>query len=219
MCNLYSLRTSRAALARKFGLSDNRMAAFEPLPGIFPGYMAPVIRRTADHERELVLLSRGFVLLQHGRAPKRVTNTRDDKVATPFWKDSFERRRCLVPASSYCEPKGEKPATWHWFALKGGEPRPLFAFPGLWRTWHGPTRKNGPNITQEVFSFMTTLPNTLATTVNDERMPVLLTEEAELETWLSGTPEEAFRLIRSLDADAMHIVQSGFDKEDLLAIA
>lgn len=51
MCNLYSLRTSRAALARKFRLSDNRMAAFEPLPGIFPGCMAPVIRRAHDRER------------------------------------------------------------------------------------------------------------------------------------------------------------------------
>jgi len=152
---LYSLRTSRAALARKFRLSDNRMAAFEPLPGNFPGYMAPVIRRAPDHERELLLLSWGFVLLQDGRAPKRVTNTRDDKVAPPFWRDSFEHRRCLVPASSYSEPKGEKPATWHWFALKGDEPRPLFAFPGLWRTWHGPIRKNGPNVAMEVFSFMT----------------------------------------------------------------
>ena len=34
VCNLYSVRTSRGALARKFGLSDNRMAAFEPLPAI-----------------------------------------------------------------------------------------------------------------------------------------------------------------------------------------
>ena len=54
MCNLYSIRTSRAALARKFMLSDNRMVAFEPLPAIFPGHMAPVIKQSADGERELV---------------------------------------------------------------------------------------------------------------------------------------------------------------------
>jgi hypothetical protein len=37
MCNLYSsIRTNRAALARRFMLSDNRMAAFDPLPAIFP---------------------------------------------------------------------------------------------------------------------------------------------------------------------------------------
>ena len=59
MCNLYSVRTSRGALARKFGLSDNRMAAFEPLPAIFPGHTAPIIKQGSDGERELVLRSWG----------------------------------------------------------------------------------------------------------------------------------------------------------------
>ncbi len=110
MCNLYSIRTSRAALARRFMLSDNRMAAFDPLPAIFPGHMAPIIKQSADGERELVMRSWGFVLLRDGYAPKRVTNTRDDKVQTKFWKDSFENRRCLVPATAFCEPDEGKPA-------------------------------------------------------------------------------------------------------------
>jgi putative SOS response-associated peptidase YedK len=29
--------------------------------------------------------------------------------------------------------------------------------------------------------------------INHERMPVLLSEEADFETWLAGTPGEAFR--------------------------
>jgi putative SOS response-associated peptidase YedK len=77
MCNLYSVRTSRAALARRFMLSDNRMAAFDPLPAIFPGHMAPIIKQSADGERELVMRSWGFILLREGYAPKRVTNTRE----------------------------------------------------------------------------------------------------------------------------------------------
>jgi putative SOS response-associated peptidase YedK len=57
------------------------------------------------------MLTWGFVLLQDGRAPKRVTNTRDDKIKSPFWSESFKQRRCLVPASSFCEPHdGRKPA-------------------------------------------------------------------------------------------------------------
>ena len=159
MCNLYSVRTSRGALARKFGLSDNRMAAFEPLPAIFPGHMAPIIKQSADGERELVLRSWGFILLREGYAPKRVTNTRDDKVETKFWKDSFEQRRCLVPATAFCEPDEGKPARWHWFALNGEEERPLFAFAGIYRQWKGPIKKAGPNVDIEVYSFMTTLPN------------------------------------------------------------
>jgi putative SOS response-associated peptidase YedK len=66
----------------------------------------------------------------------------------------------------------------------------------------------------EVFSFMTTLPNALTSTINHERSPALLTSEAEYCAWLTGTPEEAFGLIRSSDAARMRIVQSGFDKED-----
>jgi putative SOS response-associated peptidase YedK len=122
MCNLYSVRTSRAALARKFALSDNRMAAVDPLPAIFPGRTAPIIKQSSDGERELVLRSWGFILLRDGYAPKRVTNARDDKVETKFWKDSFEQRRCLVPATAFCEPDEGKPARWHWFALNGRAP-------------------------------------------------------------------------------------------------
>jgi putative SOS response-associated peptidase YedK len=176
------------------------------------------VRKVDDGEREISLLSWGFVLLQDGRAPKRVTNTRDDKVRSGFWRDSFATRRCLVPASSFCEPHdGRKPATWHWFALKGEQPRPLFAFPGIWRRWQGPVKKGGPNVDIEVYSIMTTQPNALTASINHERLPVLLTEEQEFETWLSGSPAEAFGLVRSFDPDRMRIVQEGFDKEDLLA--
>ena len=206
MCNLYSVRTSRAALARKFMLSDNRLAAFDALPALFPGHMAPIIKQSADGERELVLRSWGFVLLRDGYAPKRVTNTRDDKVGSKFWKKSFEERRCLVPATAFCEPDEGKPARWHWFALKGNKERPLFAFAGIYRPWNGPIKKDGPNIDLEVFSFMTTLPNTLTATINHERSPVLLTEEEQLATWLTGTPDEAFGLIKTSDPDRTQIV-------------
>jgi putative SOS response-associated peptidase YedK len=216
LCNLYSVRTSRGALARRFGLSDNRMAAFEPLPAIFPGHMAPIIKQSADGERELVTRSWGFILLREGYAPKRVTNTRDDKVETKFWKDSFEQRRCLVPATAFCEPDEGKPARWHWFAFNGEEERPLFAFAGIYRQWKGPIKKAGPNVDIEVYSFMTTLPNALTSTINHERSPVLLTEEAQFSTWLTGSPKEAFGLIRSSDPESMRVVQSGLDKEDLL---
>ena len=147
MCNLYSMTRSREAMLRLFRVSDNRAVALGPQPAIFPGYVARVVRKAADGERELVNLIGGFVLLQKGRAPRRVTNVRDDKILTsPFWTPSFQQRRCLVPASSYCEPKGEKPATWHWFALNGDDQRPLFAFPGVRTRYRGPLKKDGPNV-------------------------------------------------------------------------
>jgi putative SOS response-associated peptidase YedK len=119
---------------RLFRVGHNRAAPIEGKSAIFPGDFASVVRKTDDGERELVNLNWGFVLLRKGLAPRRVTNVRDDKILTSkFWRPSFEQRRCLVPASSYCEPKGEKPAVWHWFAIKGDEDRLLFAFPGFGR--------------------------------------------------------------------------------------
>ena len=61
---------------------------------------------------------------------------------------------------------------------------------------------------------MTTLPNALTETIKHERSPVLLTDEEQFATWLTGTPKEAFGLIRTSDPGRMRIVQSGFDKED-----
>ncbi|MTD93109.1 SOS response-associated peptidase [Hyphomicrobium sp. xq] len=220
MCNLYSMTRAPEAVLRLFRVSHNRAASIEGKSAIFPGYVAPVVRKAEDGERELVNLNWGFVLLQKDRAPRRVTNVRDDKILTsPFWRTSFEQRRCLVPASSYCEPKGEKPATWHWFAVNGDEQRPLFAFPGVWTRYRGPLKKGGENVDQEVFAFMTTEPNALTASINHERMPVLITDPADFETWLSGSPDQAFALARSYAADQMQIVQSGADQEDLLNAA
>jgi putative SOS response-associated peptidase YedK len=63
MCNLYSLNKKRDMLARFFRISHNRSAAFEPVPAIFPGHVAPVVRQSADGEREITLMAWGFVLL------------------------------------------------------------------------------------------------------------------------------------------------------------
>jgi putative SOS response-associated peptidase YedK len=200
-------------------VSHNRTVAFEPVNAIFPRHVAPVVRQSEDGEREIVLMNWGFFRLEKGKAPRPVTNARDDQIRTnPFWRDSFQKRRCLVPASSFCEPNGDvKPATWNWFALKDeGDHRPLFAFPGIWRRYQGPVKKDGPNVDIEIYSFLTTTPNPLVATINHERMPVLLTREEEFQTWLRGTADEAFALAREYPAERMGIVQEGYDKEDLL---
>jgi len=44
-------------------------------------------------------------------------------------------------------------------------------------------------------------------------MPVLLTKENEFETWLTGSPQEAFELVKPFDPDRMRIVQEGFEKK------
>ena len=163
-------------------------------------------------------MSWGFVLLQNGRAPRRVTNVRDDKILeSRFWRGSFEERRCLVPATSFCEPNsGVKPVTWHWFAIDGSELRPTFAFPGIWRCYQGPC---GRMAQRSIYSFLTTTPNKLVATINHERMPVLLTHEHEFETWLRGSPSEAMELAKKYPPGQMRIVQEGLRKEGRLDAA
>jgi putative SOS response-associated peptidase YedK len=219
MCNLYSLNKKRDAVARFFRVSHNHAVSFEAATAIFPRHMAPVVRGSPDGEREIVMMSWGFMLVQNGRAPRPVTNVRDDKILTSrFWKSSFEERRCLVPATSFCEPNGDvKPATWHWFSLKGSEARPLFAFPGIWRKYQGPLKKDGPKVEIETYAFLTTTPNSLVATVNHERMPVLLTREEEFDIWLRASLDEAIALAREHPAERMRIAQEGFFKEDRVA--
>ena len=214
MCNLYSQTMPREAVIRLFRVGGNRAAAFAPQPAIFPGHGAPVVRRAGDGEREISLLSWGFVLPRPGRAAKRVTNARDEKARTAsFWKGSFEARRCLVPATSFAEPTGRRPAIWHWFALKGEERRPLFAFAGLWRAWKGPLREGAEPVEIDVYAILTTAPNDVVRPIHAARMPVMLSGEEAFDAWLDGSPEEAFALARPFPASAMRIVLEG-DKMD-----
>lgn len=121
-----------------------------------------------------------------------------------------------MPASSFCEPDTGKPAKWHWFAVNGEHDRELFAFAGIWQRWTGPIKNDGPSVELNVYAFMTTKPNALTTSINHERMPVLLSGEDQFETWLSGSSAEAFNLATSFDPARMRIVQSGTDREALL---
>lgn len=100
MCNLYSQTSNVEAIRRLFRVSSNRAASFEPKDAIFPGHMAPVVRKAQDGERELVELSWGFIRLQPSKAPRRVTNT--PSVNMP---SSVEARRAEIAHSSVSEER------------------------------------------------------------------------------------------------------------------
>lgn len=60
------------------------------------------------------------------------------------------------------------------------------------------------------------VPNVLVETVNHERMPVLLATPEMQDQWMDGTDEEAFALCKPYPPEKMQLVQSGFEKRDLL---
>ena len=48
MCNLYSLNKNRESVAKMFKIGHNRAVDIPLLPGIFPNYVAPVVRHAAQ---------------------------------------------------------------------------------------------------------------------------------------------------------------------------
>ncbi|MEI4263848.1 SOS response-associated peptidase family protein [Roseovarius sp. D0-M9] len=114
-----------------------------------------------------------------------------------------------MPASSFCEAKGRSPATYFWFGLRGDEPRPPFAFAGLWTH----SRYDGLNGQDEceTYTMITTTANDLVRPVHPERMPVILQPD-DYQQWLEGSAGEAHDLLRPFPEDAMHIVKKGEDE-------
>jgi hypothetical protein len=60
MCNFYSLTKGQAAIRDWFRARHDRIGNLPLLPGIFPDQMAPIVRRSEDGERELVLARWGM---------------------------------------------------------------------------------------------------------------------------------------------------------------
>lgn len=208
MCNLYSQTRNVEAIRRLFKVIPNRAADFEPKAAIFPANDAPVVHLADDGESDLVVVNWDFVLPQEDKAAKRVTNARDEKVHTSrFWKSSFEDRRCLVPVKSFSEPKGRKPAAWHWFALD--DDRTPFAFAGLWRSFKGKLKPGGDTVETDTYAFLTTTPNAVVKPIHPTRMPVLLVGDNAHDLWINGTPDEAMKLAKPYPAKGMKVVAKG----------
>lgn len=215
MCNLYANTLPPWAMRQLFAVKADKdlLGNAEPLPAIFPKGTAPIVALDEAGDRALQKAHWGFVLPQVSKRtgkpiqPKAVNNARDDKLlASPFWRKSFEERRCLVPATSFCEAKGRNPATYVWFGVNGEGDRPPFAFAGIWRSFDG--NYGGEHRALVTSSIITTRPNALVRETHPDRMPVIL-DPADYEAWLTAAPKDAFHLIRSYPAEKMAIHQSG----------
>ena len=183
MCNLYKLNQTGAEIAKLFGATDRTVGA-NHAELIFPGYPGLVVA-----EGEVRTMNWGFPLAQISKRtgkpikPRAVTNTRDDRLQSPFWRDSFARRRCLIPASAFAEAEGETGRmTRTWLSVPGAD---AFAIAGIWRE----SEEWGA-----VYSMVTSEPTVQTASIHD-RMPVLL-HPADYARWTDATPEEARALCR-----------------------
>lgn len=191
MCNRYRMTAKQAELARAFGVEPPYPEDVTlPPPELFPKRPAWVVRQEVGR-RVLDVMRWGFPPPTAGRAP--VTNVRN--LSSPFWRNALTRpdRRCLVPASDFCEWEGEAGAkVARWFSVPSCA---LFAFAGVWR----PT-DDGP-----AFAFLTTDPNPLVAPVHPKAMPVVLHEE-DHERWLTGDFTDACGLAAPFPSQLMAVV-------------
>ena len=146
-----------------------------PMPGVFPDYLAPIVRNAPDGVRELMLARWGMPgPPQFGGAP--ITNIRNTK--SPHWRAWLKpENRCVVPFNSFCEYADTKPRkTPTWFALN--DDRPLAFFAGIWTTWHGKrgTKANPVEGEHQLFGFLTTDANAEVGAIHPKAMPVILTQ-------------------------------------------
>ena len=112
------------------------------------------------------------------REPKGFINARAETVCDKAsFKESFERRRCLIPADGFFE--WQRSGKWiqpYYFQMRDESP---FAFAGIWDSW-----SNGVESVNSC-AIITTEANELLATIHD-RMPVILLPSG-YEEWLSDS--------------------------------
>lgn len=175
----------REAVAGLFKARPDTTANFAE--EVYPGYPGLVVA-----DGQVQAMTWGFPLVLKSKRtgqplkPKPVNNTRENKLHTVFWRDSFAKRRCLIPVSQWAEAAGETGRmTRTWYGLPDQE---LFAIAGIWR----PTIEWG-----NAYSMVMVDSCAFMAEAHD-RMPTIL-HQSDWQRWVEGTPDEALALCQVWD--------------------
>jgi len=210
------MTTNQQAIRDLARAMTDRTGNLPLLPGIFPDYQAPIVRNQLDG-RELTMARWGMpspsFALKGRNCDSGVTNVRN--AASPHWRRWLGvESRCVVPFTSFSEnevlPNGSRPPIW--FALNHS--RPLACFAGIWTRWTSVRKVKEGETTNDLFAFLTTEPNALVGAFHPKAMPVILTTQAEIDTWMSAPVPDALTLQRPLSDDALVIVGRGGKKDE-----
>ena len=201
MCNLYSMTATVDELRKIFGPFDGDRDNLPPFDEIYPGKLAPVLRRTESGAQRLEMMRWGFPGPAAAKS-RPITNVRN--LDSPFWRSALNvpARRCVVPVTSFCEWTAEPdPETKRkakvWFGLNENVP-PLFAFAGLWR----PGDRNSE---EPYMAFLTCEANDVVGPIHPKAMPVML-RPADAERWLTAERASACELAQPFAATEMRVL-------------
>ena len=191
MCGRFSLHLlDISRIIAELGATRSGIEHWEPRYNLAPSQDAPVVLRGKDEQR-LVELQWGFVP-HFAKKPSqtRPINARGETAATkPLFRDAFQRRRCIVPATGYFEWSRQRPAKGatkqpYWIHPQDGTA--LFYMAGLWAHCRP---DNAEALT--TFAVVTRPAVGLPAQVHD-RMPLILQPD-EARTWLTaGTIDDAW---------------------------
>jgi putative SOS response-associated peptidase YedK len=196
MCGRYSLSKSKIELEERF--QAEMLADFKPRYNIAPTQLVPVITSDAP---------KGFSFFYWGITPdfgqnkpvaQKLINAKAETVHEKIsFKNSFQRRRCLIPADGFFEWKrlGKKTKIPYRFTLREEE---IFSFAGIWEEYETVTGE-----IQHTFLILTTSPNEVVADVHD-RMPLILSRDSE-KKWLDkySTETDLLGLLKPYPAELM----------------
>jgi putative SOS response-associated peptidase YedK len=205
MCGRFSITGDLDFYAEYFGVDDVLTQRLEKSWNVAPTDPVYVI---AEREGERQLRSMKWGLIPHWAKDTRSIhiNARSETIATtPAFRDSFARKRCLIPADGFYEwEPAEKGRTPHWVYRADGYP---MVFAGIWAS-----RKDPETVEwQRTCSIITKEAEGVISSIHD-RMPVSLVADV-WDTWLDRDlqdPEAAMSLIQTIEPDSImeHIVSS-----------
>lgn len=187
MCGRFT--NTKPAKLKIAGLNKADLEEAKPRYNIAPGQDILSIIQTSD-EKHALYLHWGLIpswskkLRGDGIINAR-SETLDEK---PSFRESFKRRRCLIPADGFYEwKKSGKTKQPYYFRMKDES---VFSFAGIWDTW----KIEGKEIIS--CAIITTTPNELLEPVHN-RMPVIL-HSSDFETWLDKEtkPDDLTNLLR-----------------------
>jgi putative SOS response-associated peptidase YedK len=198
MCGRYVIAQDLDAYARFFGVDEIRTEMLTANYNVAP---TDSVYAVVDHDETRLLgrLRWGLIPFWAKSATGGQINARAESVADKaMFRDSFARRRCLIPADGFYEwqqlERGKLP---HYIYLRDGSP---MAFAGVWSTWRDPV--TGDRIRS--CAIITTDAHPMLAPIHN-RMPVMLDPEV-WEEWLDRNmtdPDQARALIKPLPETAL----------------